>query len=39
MMGQRIDAAHAFVLQTDINNLTGGASVSSSGPARADCKI
>lgn len=28
MMGQRMDATHAFVLQTDINNVTGGASAS-----------
>lgn len=28
MMGQRMDATHALVLQTDINNVTGGASVS-----------
>lgn len=30
MMGQRMDATHAFVLQTNINNVTGGASVSGS---------
>lgn len=39
MMGQRMDATHAFVSQTNINNVTGGASVSGSVTATADCRI
>lgn len=35
MMGQRTDAAHAFVLQININNATGGASVSAAAAAAA----
>lgn len=38
MMGERTDAAHASVLQTNINNVTGGASVRISDRAAADCE-
>lgn len=31
MMGQRMDAAHAFLSPTNINNVTGGASVRGCG--------
>lgn len=33
-----MDAAHAFVSQTNINNVTGGASVSGSVAATANCR-
>lgn len=34
-----MDATHAFVLQTNINNVTVGESVSASATAVADCRI